>query len=401
MSENVTIEITEPVVEPEAEAQPEPIAEPETEPEPEPETVAEPEAEPETELVAEPEPEPVVEPEAEPVSEPEPEPVSEPEPEPVSEPEPEPEPEQEAQPEPEQEAQPEPEPEAAVEELTLETTTSDAPSDNNITIEEPSVSVMDATPAAVIPKYVFIVPYRDRDQQLTFFKKHMAFVLEDVNPNDYKIFFIHQCDDRSFNRGAMKNIGFLYVKSVYPNDYQNITLVFNDIDTMPYTKNFFNYEANAGTVKHFYGFKYALGGIVSIKAGDFERINGFPNFWAWGYEDNLLQKRVVNNGIFIDRTNFYPLMDKNVFQMKDGLERLVNRTEFDKFLGLTMEGINNIQNLSFDYDADTHFVNVRSFTTGTEDLQKNSVNDSLAQVARPFLNVVAGIRGRSRVGMFF
>jgi len=268
-------------------------------------------------------------------------------------------------------------------------------------VEEPVQEVVQETVAEIIPKYIFIVPYRDREQQLMFFKKQMSFVLEDINPTDYKMFFIHQCDERSFNRGAIKNIGFLYVKNLYPNDYQNITLVFNDIDTMPYTKNFFDYNTIQGTVKHFYGFKYALGGIVSIKAGDFEKINGFPNFWAWGYEDNLLQKRALNNGIFIDRTNFYPLMDKNIFQLKDGLERLVNRTEFDKYLGLTLEGISNIQNLSYDYDPDTNFVNVRNFNTGTEEVQSKSVPYNLTQGPRPFGNVLYRTRTRSRMGMHF
>jgi hypothetical protein len=269
-----------------------------------------------------------------------------------------------------------------------------------VSVEEPADEPTEEVAAQIIPKYVFIVPYRDREQQLVFFKKHMSFVLEDTNPNDYKIFYIHQQDNRSFNRGAMKNIGFLYVKSIYPNDYQNITLVFNDIDTMPYSKNFFNYSTNQGTIKHFYGFKYALGGIFSIIAGDFERLNGFPNFWAWGYEDNLMQKRALINGIFIDRTNFYPLMDKNVFQMKDGLERLVNRVEFDKYLGLTSEGISNIQNLTFNYDSDKNFVNITSFTTGTEDVQTQSVPFNITQGNRPFGNVFLSKRGRSRMSMF-
>jgi hypothetical protein len=266
---------------------------------------------------------------------------------------------------------------------------------------EPEVQIMPEPVVAQVPKYVFIVPYRDREQQLMFYKKHMAFVLEDVSQSDYKTFFIHQCDSRSFNRGAMKNIGFLHVKQTYPEHYKNITLVFNDIDTMPYTKNFFNYDTTQGNVKHFYGFKYALGGIVSIKAGDFEKINGFPNFWAWGYEDNLLQKRVLNNGLFVDRSQFYPLMDKNIFQMKDGLERLVNRTEFDKFLGLTLEGISNIQSLELEYDDATNFVNVKNFATGTEDVQTQSVPYDLTQGSRPFGNVPAGRRGRSRMGMMF
>jgi len=250
----------------------------------------------------------------------------------------------------------------------------------------------------IVPKYVFIIPYRDREQQLAFFKKHMSFVQEDVNQDDYKTFFIHQCDERSFNRGAMKNIGFLYVKQTYPDSYKNITLVFNDIDTMPYTKNFFNYDTNHGIVKHFYGFKYALGGIVSIKASDFEKINGFPNFWAWGYEDNLLQKRALNAGLFIDRSNFYPIMDKNIFQMKDGLERLINRAEFDKYLGLTKEGISDIQMLKLEYEDSSNFVNVRNFSTGTESLQAASVPYDITQGNKPF--VAPPRRGRARMGMF-
>jgi hypothetical protein len=86
------------------------------------------------------------------------------------------------------------------------------------------------------PKVVFIVPYRDREQQYHFFSRHMKYVLEDT---DHQIFYIHQKDDRNFNRGALKNIGFILMKQKYP-DYQNITFVFNDIDTTPYTKNFLN-----------------------------------------------------------------------------------------------------------------------------------------------------------------
>jgi hypothetical protein len=296
------------------------------------------------------------------------------------------------------------EPAAETSDLSVELITADSPETNELPLEQQTVSEMPVPvhePVDIVPKYIFIVPYRDREQQLTFFKKHMSFVLEDVNPADYKMFFIHQQDSRSFNRGAMKNIGFLYVKSIYPNDYQNITLVFNDVDTMPYTKNFFDYSTKPGTIKHFYGFKYALGGIISVNALDFERINGFPNFWAWGYEDNLIQKRALNAGLFIDRTNFYPLMDKNVFQMKDGLERLVNRTEFDKFLGLTLEGISNIQNLSLEYNDDNKYVNVKNFTTGTEDVQSQSVPYSLTQGNKPFGNVYSGNRGRARMPMHF
>ena len=52
----------------------------------------------------------------------------------------------------------------------------------------------------------------------------MSFILEDCD--DYEIYFSHQCDARTFNRGATKNIGFLAIKEKYPNDYKDITFIY-------------------------------------------------------------------------------------------------------------------------------------------------------------------------------
>ncbi len=214
------------------------------------------------------------------------------------------------------------------------------------------------------PKLIFIVPYRDRQQHYEFFSQHMTRILEGLS---YRILYIHQTDTRSFNRGAMKNIGFLTVKQLYPDDYYKITLVFNDIDTMPFTAGFLDYETVPGVVKHFYGFTYTLGGIVSMNAGDFERVNGFPNFWAWGYEDNELNRRVIEAGIRLDRSQFYPIMDKNILQLQDGFGRVVNRTEYDIFMGKTTEGINTISHLSYNIIEETGFVDVIYFNTNREE----------------------------------
>ena len=275
--------------------------------------------------------------------------------------------------------------------------------------ESPEVVAVEEAPAVVaveetlleiqkdqIPKLVFIVPYRDREQQYLFYSKHMKIIMED-EPN-YKIFYIHQCDKRDFNRGAMKNIGFLYVKNKYPNDYKNITLVFNDIDIMPLTKNFLYYDTTHGNIKHFYGFENTLGGIVSIKASDFEEINGFPNFWAWGYEDNLLQKRVLKANKNIDRKQFYKIMDKNILILHDGVSRTVNKKEFDRYLQDTKEGIDSIYHLHYTVDEQTGFVNVQLFKTSTEPEVVENKEYDLRNGPRPFGNPVQS-RRRGRMGM--
>ena len=108
------------------------------------------------------------------------------------------------------------------------------------------------------PDIIFIVPYRDRIPHKFFFDKYMQHVLEDISSNTYEIYYAEQCDDRPFNRGAMKNIGFIAMKEKYIDHYHDITFVFNDVDCVPYTKNILDYNTTHGTIKHFYGFTFTL-----------------------------------------------------------------------------------------------------------------------------------------------
>lgn len=297
--------------------------------------------------------------------------------------------------------------------LTIETALQDSSDTQTLTIEpaieqpviqQITTEVEVTEPVtSVVPKLIFIVPYRDRLQQQQFFSAHMNVILEDMPKQDYEIYYIHQMDTREFNRGAMKNIGFLAMKNKYPNDYKNITFVFNDVDTMPFSKNFLSYETTAGIVKHFYGYTFALGGIVSVNGGDFEKIMGYPNFWTWGYEDNLLQKRVSNAGIQIDRTQFYPIMDKNIFQMKDGITRIVNRGEFERFVSDTSEGWQSITGLQYSIDENSKFINVNAFDTGFQEKKELTRLHDLRNGSRPFqsgnLMQMNSARGRSKPKM--
>lgn len=215
-----------------------------------------------------------------------------------------------------------------------------------------------------IPKKVFIVPYRNRVQHKFFFSKYMTFLLEDCN--DYEIYFSHQCDNRSFNRGAAKNIGFMAIKEKYPDNYKDITFIFNDVDTIPFNK-IFDYETTQGTVKHYYGYKYALGGIVVIKGSDFDLINGFPCFWGWGMEDNCLQKRCDAYGLNIDRSTFYAIGSPQILQLFDGISRIISKKDPWRMQNDTgQDGIRTIHSLKYSIDEKSTNPNDNIFTIAND-----------------------------------
>ena len=180
------------------------------------------------------------------------------------------------------------------------------------------------------PSIVFIIPYRDRPQQKFVFEKYMKYILEDYKKSEYAIYFVEQKDMRSFNRGALKNIGFLAMKKKYPKSYKKITFVFNDIDTFPYKKVILRYKTYTGVIKHFFGFEHTLGGIFSITGADFEKLGGFPNFWTWGYEDNVIHNKACKCfDIRVDRSVFFEVFDHNIVHMTDSLKRTLNLNQIN------------------------------------------------------------------------
>ena len=208
-----------------------------------------------------------------------------------------------------------------------------------------------------IPKVVFIIPYRNRPQHKYFFSNYFKTIMDNSDlKNNYEIYFSHQTDTKSFNRGATKNIGFLAIKEKYPNDYKNITFVFNDIDTIPFS-NIFLYKTDMGIVKHFYGFDYALGGIVALNGNDFENINGYPNFWGWGLEVSVLQKRCIKHGLEIDRSQFFSIGDPHILHLFDGIHRIINRK--DNLRSSNDNGYDGLKTIrKLEYSIDTESTNV-------------------------------------------
>ena len=252
-----------------------------------------------------------------------------------------------------------------------------------------------------IPKRVFIVPYRNRPQHKFFFSQWMSFILNDEDKQDYEIYFSHQCDKRTFNRGAVKNIGFLAIKEKYPEHYKSMTFIFNDVDTLPFHK-IFSYETTPGVVKHYYGYKYALGGIVVIKGGDFERTNGFPCYWGWGMEDNALQKRCEKLGFIIDRSQFYEIGSPEILQLFDGISRIISKKDpyrMQKDDGV--DGLRTIHKLKYTYDKESinpkdniftidnpniFYVNITTFLTFTRFEHDEYYNYDLREPPRKIIH---------------
>lgn len=254
-----------------------------------------------------------------------------------------------------------------------------------------------------IPKIVFIVPYRNRKEHKFFFCNQMNFILQ--GENNYEIYFSHQYDERPFNRGATKNIGFLAMKDKYPEHYKDITFIFHDVDTLPFHK-IFNYQTEKGIIKHYYGFDYALGGIVVIKGSDFELTNGYPNFWGWGNEDSVFQTRCLRNGLKIDRTQFYTIGSPEILQFFDGVTRIVSPREYNIGQGDSgVDGISTIHRLTTSVlpyslnDLDNTYVvendrikyiNILSFLTSVRfnnnDYYNYDLRQSTKTIVRPHQN---------------
>lgn len=219
------------------------------------------------------------------------------------------------------------------------------------------------------PDRVFIIPYRNRPKEKEMLDIFFNKLKTDRKWSDTEVDFIYiqQTDKRLFNRGAMKNIGFLYIKNEFPNNYKDITLIFHDVDFYPNSTSLLPYNAKPGEVEHYYGFDFTLGGIFSIKAGDFEKTGGFPNYWGWGYEDNLINERCASNNIKVNREIFYKIYDKHFIYLDNGdknnSKKLVSEIEIQDYRHYKeKQKLNDLINVKLIREDD--FINVLSFDTG-------------------------------------
>jgi hypothetical protein len=82
-------------------------------------------------------------------------------------------------------------------------------------------------------------------------------------------------------------------------------------------------------------------------------------------------------------------MDKNILQLKDGIERVVNRGEFDRYVNemksqSSQDGIQTISGISYKFDATTGFLDIRSFDTPTNENPELTKVYDIRDGSRPF-----------------
>jgi len=217
--------------------------------------------------------------------------------------------------------------------------------------------IVDTGVVLATPARVFIIPYRDRISDKAQFLENMKNLLADTET--YEIYFAHQYDARPFNRGAMKNIGFLAMKQKYPTTYENITFIFNDVDTWPIEKGLIDYNTTPGIVKHYYGFRFALGGIFAIKGADFIKTGGFPNFWGWGMEDNAINDRCLASGLKIDRSCFYEINDLRIVRSFDGFKRVISKQDILIYKQAAYDNMQSLTNVNWRFHNE--YINISSF----------------------------------------
>ena len=157
-----------------------------------------------------------------------------------------------------------------------------------------------------------------------------------------------------------------------------MTFVFNDIDNIAAKKEIIpDYRTKKGVVKHFYGNKSSVGGIVSFNGEDFENCKGYPNHWGWGFEDVVLQKRLLLNNIKIDRTNHINIYDNatknkihhgSITPTRKIFATVAKLRSNDLMLKYKSDNINDIKELHYDVEDNgtynnQYIINITNFDT--------------------------------------
>lgn len=200
-------------------------------------------------------------------------------------------------------------------------------------------------------KYNFIIPYRNRKEHLDEFIRRFTEYLKDKDV-DAQFYIIHQMNPKDFNRGALNNIGFLEVCKTRPDGL----FIFHDVDTYPTYWGSIKYEAKKGEFRRpvLNTGSDNLGLICSCWKDEFEKTNGFANYWGWGSEDTALYYRAKRQGIYINQTDIIYHTDNKYIINRDHYRNANKENTFAAINGKAMikeresgDNSNGITNINY------------------------------------------------------
>ncbi len=167
--------------------------------------------------------------------------------------------------------------------------------------------------AAMTDRLAIVVPYRGRPGHLDQFVSHVGLYFARDKADctiPYRVLVIEQEPGLPFNRGALKNIGFLLGRE--DGDYT----CFHDVDYLPVWADYSWAPVPTRIVWHgaeqrplapgrsdrivTHNPDTFFGAVVLAPNQTFAAVNGYSNqFWGWGCEDSDLRRRYLAAGIAV------------------------------------------------------------------------------------------------------
>ncbi|XP_046558088.1 beta-1,4-N-acetylgalactosaminyltransferase bre-4-like [Haliotis rubra] len=141
-----------------------------------------------------------------------------------------------------------------------------------------------------------IIPYRDREENLKILLNNLHRVLQKQQA-EYAIFVVEQESGTPFNRGLIKNIGYLEAQALCHFD----CFTFHDVDLVTESeRNTYmcgtlavHHARRLNTWNYRVLYTFLFGGVLTFNETYFSTINGYSNlYFMWGAEDDDLFERM-------------------------------------------------------------------------------------------------------------
>uniref|UniRef100_A0A0R3RT08 Beta-1,4-galactosyltransferase 1 n=1 Tax=Elaeophora elaphi TaxID=1147741 RepID=A0A0R3RT08_9BILA len=153
-------------------------------------------------------------------------------------------------------------------------------------------------------KIAIIIPFRDRQSQLTLLLDFLFPILRNQNL-DFRFIVTEQHGKELFNKGKLMNAAFCFAEKLKVD-----CVIFHDVDMFP-ADDRINYGcpdsprhigAYVNTLGYRLMYTEIVGGVLAIRMNHFHAVNGFSNeFWGWGGEDDDMGIRILTMNMTIER----------------------------------------------------------------------------------------------------